>query len=81
MFTLQSSYFMMNKRQEHNLNATLTNAHTDYAKGLSLHAFYKIRDRAVGQDLVQDAFMKTWIYLVRGGAHKTDARVSVSCTQ
>lgn len=60
----------MNKKQEENLNETLTTAHADHAKGLSVHAFYKIRDRTTGQDLVQDTFMKTWIYLVRGGKIK-----------
>ena len=56
----------MNKREEGKLNTTLTTAHTNFAKGLSVHAFYKLHDRAVGQDLVQDTFMKTWMYLVRG---------------
>ncbi len=45
----------------------LTNAHNDYSKGLSAHAFFKVHDHAIGDDLVQDTFMKTWAYLVRGG--------------
>jgi len=49
----------------------LTNAHSDYEKGLNMHAFFKVHDRAIGEDLVQDTFMKTWRYLVRGG--KIDA--------
>ncbi len=45
----------------------MTQAHTDYAKGLNLHAFFKVRDRAMSDDMVQDTFLKTWRYLVRGG--------------
>lgn len=46
---------------------TLINAHRDYKRGLKLHAFFKVHNRATGEDLVQDTFMKTWSYLVRGG--------------
>jgi|SRR3989344_3827833 len=42
-------------------------AHRDYQKGLYSHAFFKIHDRAISEDLVQDTFMKTWKYLVKGG--------------
>ena len=45
----------------------MTLAHTDYEKGLNLHAFFKTHNHATGEDLVQDTFRKTWIYLVRGG--------------
>lgn len=45
----------------------MTLAHHDYQKGLNLYAFFKLRDRAVSEDLVQDTFVKTWRYLVRGG--------------
>ncbi len=45
----------------------LTLAHNDYEKGLNLHAFFKVHDHEVSEDLVQDTFMKTWIYLVKGG--------------
>ena len=50
------------KRQE-----TLSVAHHDYEKGLNSYAFFKLQNRAVGEDLVQDTFLKTWKYLVRGG--------------
>jgi len=42
-------------------------AHRDFEKGLNLRAFFKTQDHALGEDLVQDTFMKTWSYLVRGG--------------
>ena len=45
----------------------MTVAHQDYAKGLNSFAFFKVHDRAIGEDLVQDTFLKTWKYLVKGG--------------
>lgn len=45
----------------------LTEAHRDYAKGLNSYAFFKLHDQEMGQDMVQDTFMKTWVYLVKKG--------------
>jgi RNA polymerase sigma-70 factor (ECF subfamily) len=45
----------------------LTTAHNDYEKGLNKRAFFKVSNHEVGEDLVQQTFMKTWIYLVKGG--------------
>lgn len=42
-------------------------AHHDYEKGLNSYAFFKTNDRNVGKNLVQDTFMKTWVYLVKKG--------------
>ncbi len=42
-------------------------AHHDYQKMLNSHAFFKVGSRAAGEDLVQATFMKTWVYLVKGG--------------
>jgi len=47
--------------------ATLTEAHRDYAKGLNSYALFKLHDQEMGQDMVQDTFMKTWVYLVKNG--------------
>lgn len=58
---------MMTPRQEAQRKVVLTAAHHDYEKGLNLYAFLKTHDRATSDDLVQDTFMKTWGYLVRGG--------------
>lgn len=58
---------MMTPKQEKQQKIILTTAHHDYEKGLNLHSFFKVRDRAISEDLVQDTFMKTWSYLVRGG--------------
>jgi len=48
-------------------NITLTLAHRDHNKALNSYAFFKVHDKSVGEDLVQDTFTKTWSYLVRGG--------------
>ncbi len=42
-------------------------AHNDFGKTLNSYAFFKVSDHAMGQDLVQDTFIKTWRYLVKGG--------------
>ncbi len=46
---------------------TITNAHKDFQSGMQTYAFFKTHDSGVGQDLVQDTFVKTWKYLVKGG--------------
>ncbi len=51
--------------------AAMAQAHLDYGKSLNLHAFLKLSSHALGEELVQDTFMKTWMYLVKGG--KIDA--------
>jgi len=45
----------------------LIGAHHEYEKGLNAYAYFKVSDRVMSEDLVQDTFMKTWSYLVRGG--------------
>ena len=57
----------MTPKQNIRRQAILASAHKDFEKGLNLHAFFKVHDNAIGQDLVQDTFMKTWAYLVKGG--------------
>ncbi len=58
---------MMTSKQETERRAILTTAHHDFEKGLNLRAFFKMHDHAAGEDLVQDTFLKTWKYLVKGG--------------
>lgn len=58
---------MMTPRQKVANQETLTMAHHDYEKGLNSRAFFKLHNHAMGEDLVQDTFIKTWKYLVRGG--------------
>jgi RNA polymerase sigma-70 factor (ECF subfamily) len=57
----------MTPKQNTERQAILDLAHHDFAKGLNAHAFFKTQDHAIGEDLVQDTFMKTWKYLVKGG--------------
>ncbi len=57
----------MNQEQKDQNSKTLTDAHHNHEKGLNSHAFFKTDSHAVGEDLVQETFMKTWIYLARGG--------------
>ncbi len=57
----------MTLKQQTERQAKLTVAHHDYAKGLNTHAFFKTHDHALGEGLVQDTFIKTWSYLVKGG--------------
>ena len=59
--------YMMTPKQERDKQAVLTEAHKNFGKGLSSHAFFKVHNRAMGEDMVQDTFMKTWKYLVKGG--------------
>lgn len=49
------------------LDKVVTLAHQDYAKAMNTHAFFKTSDRQIGEDMVQDTFIKTWAYLVKGG--------------
>lgn len=57
----------MTPKQKKQRQVILAGAHHDYQKGLNAHAFFKVNDRAISEGLVQDAFMKTWSYLVKGG--------------
>ena len=57
----------MNKKQILEQREILSLAHHNFNKGLNLHAFFKVNDHETGEDLVQETFMKTWKYLVRGG--------------
>ena len=51
--------FIMTPQQQIRRQALLTVAHREYGKGLTAHAFFKVQDRATGEDLVQDTFLKT----------------------
>ena len=57
----------MTPKEEVQRKGILSTAHHDYSKRLNLHAFFKLHDHALGQDLVQDTFMKTWRYLASNG--------------
>ncbi len=58
---------MMTSKQQLEQQGVMTVAHRDFEKGLNAHAFFKVNDHSIGEDLVQDTFLKTWKYLVKGG--------------
>jgi RNA polymerase sigma-70 factor (ECF subfamily) len=49
------------------ISSDLSEAYFDFKSGLSKRAFFKVGDHMLGQDLVQETFLKTWRYLVKGG--------------
>ena len=57
----------MTQTQIAQLQGVLAIAHSDYEKGLNARAYFKVSNRELGEDLVQQTFMKTWVYLIRGG--------------
>jgi RNA polymerase sigma-70 factor (ECF subfamily) len=57
----------MDNKQEKKLQILLTEAHHDYEKKLNQYAFFKLHNHQTGEDAVQNTFMKTWTYLVKGG--------------
>lgn len=59
--------YMMTLEKTTENRATLTVAHNDFQKGMNSYAFFKINNRISSGDLVQDTFIKTWGYLVKGG--------------
>ncbi|NTV22716.1 MAG: RNA polymerase sigma factor [Candidatus Yonathbacteria bacterium] len=58
---------MTDKNQKKEKGVVLTKAYHDYAKGMRSYSSFKTSDSATGDDLVQDTFIKTWKYLVKGG--------------
>jgi RNA polymerase sigma-70 factor (ECF subfamily) len=57
----------MVQKQKIQLQSMLSAAYLNYGKGLNRHASFKLGSNTSGEDLVQDTFMKTWRFLVKGG--------------
>ena len=53
--------------EETNQRDIFSIAHHDYIVGLHKHSFFKVHNRVLSEDLVQDTFIKTWGYMVKGG--------------
>lgn len=58
---------MITQTQMRRQRIVLTVAYANYKKGLLRYASGKTDDSALPDDLVQNTFLKTWGYLVRGG--------------
>jgi RNA polymerase sigma-70 factor (ECF subfamily) len=58
---------MMTPTQKVARQAVLSTAHEDFEKVLNSYAYFKVSDRAISEDLVQETFAKTWSYLAKGG--------------
>ena len=69
---------MMTPNQERDRKVILTTAHTDYEKRLGRYAFFKVNDKGMSKDLVQDTFMKTWVRLAKGGEDRHHEGLSLS---
>lgn len=65
---------MITKKQEEEQKSVLAEAHKDFNKMLNSYALFKVNNKETGEDLVQDTFIKTWGYLLKGG--KIDAMKS-----
>ncbi len=57
----------MSPKQEAAQQTILTVAYHNYEKKLKQYAFFKVSNRQNSEDLVQETFIKTWKYLLRGG--------------
>ena len=57
----------MNDHDPQFSKAKLALAHTEYNHSLNLHAYFKTHNKFLSEDLVQETFLKTWSYLVKGG--------------
>jgi RNA polymerase sigma-70 factor (ECF subfamily) len=57
----------MTLSQEIKLKVILTDAHRDYESMLKKRAYFKVNDHMLSEDLVQNTFIKTWSYLLKGG--------------
>lgn len=45
-------------------------AYDKYAPHVLRHAFYRVSDKKLAEDLVQEAFLKTWKYIAKGAEVK-----------
>jgi RNA polymerase sigma factor (sigma-70 family) len=58
---------MLTKQEKIQLQTVMTNAHAEFEQGLLRHANFRVSDSGRCDDLVQDTFLKTWVYLIKAG--------------
>ncbi len=56
----------MNKKQELKQKDLFVLAHDEFEKGLNARAFFKTHNNSTCKDLVQNTFMKAWLYMKSG---------------
>lgn len=61
----------MTSEQEIDQQRLFTIAYNEYKKGLNKHSLFKVNNVALSENLVQDTFLKTWKYIVKGGQVNT----------
>lgn len=61
----------INSSEKKEEKTILTDAYLSHKKSLDLRAFRKIGNSTTSEDLVQETFVKTWKYLVKGGKIET----------
>lgn len=61
------SHNIMIQTLEVQMGEVLGLARHDYIGGLNSYASFKVSNKELGEDLVQDTFIKTWSYLAKGG--------------
>ncbi len=57
----------MSEKKQIKISNQFTSALQEYEKGLRSYALYKLNNRDLSIDLVQDTFLKVWNYLMKGG--------------
>lgn len=57
----------MTLEQETIQQRLFTAAYNEHKKGLDRHSLFKVSNVALSESLVQDTFLKTWKYMVKGG--------------
>ena len=57
----------MTPTQKIEINNAITTAYQDFGKDLKKHSFFKVHNHQLSEDLVQDTYMKTINYLIKGG--------------
>ena len=61
----------ISQKEYRRLHQLVSTAHRDFNKNLIARARYKLNNPATCEDIVQTTFLKTWMYLLRGGKIET----------
>lgn len=68
---LKHSHLSLESSEKHQkkvkIDTTMTNAYESFHKNLNKRALYKTSDTHLSEDLVQSTFLKTLLYLQKGG--------------